>query len=192
LACAIAFFVCSNSPADAHNCAKPVTIPAGHDSPVDITVTIGDTSPSAITVRVPSSMTIVSAAAVPGWTIEQHASSVTYTGGATQPNGCAMFPLVVRADGGSYSVRAVQRLPSGDTVEHPANGDVFLNADGTSTVVDYSGPPNPAFEQVIFVTGSSSSGGVVRPIATGVAIGLVLCGGFWLALRLRDRRRLRT
>jgi hypothetical protein len=97
------------------------------------------------------------------------------------PNACATFPVTIRAtEAGAFAVLALEHQTDGTVTQHPADGDVFLQPDGTELAVSHGGPPNPAFEQVIYAetkdTGASPLAivGAVTGLAALVLIGYVL------------------
>lgn len=161
----------------------------GADSTASVAVTVGDVAMDEVRLEFDPSFEIGADVRRPGWEVQVTESSVSFTGGALEPGACEIFEVPVRAaTAGTFRVRAFQTLAGGPYVEHPANGDVFLNADGSSYVVDRSGPPNPAFEQVIYVEPGESqqSARAVLLVVSGLALGIVA------VVLLRRRRRVGT
>ena len=90
----------------------------------------------------------------------------------------------------NFRVRAFQRIEGGQVTEHPPDRDVFMNADGTSVMVNHSGPPDPMFEQVIYVTeGTSDSSGPRTALLIVTAGGVVAGGLVFMPRRKRSRTR---
>ena len=188
MAIGAALWALPSRPASAHSCATPVTLPAGSDTATELAVTVGSVPTGDITFQLPDTITVVDAAPVRGWEVERTDSTVRYIGGPLEPDSCVPFEMVLRGSvAGTGRVRVLQRLADGSVTEHPAEGDIYLGDDGTSVMVNRSGPPNERFEQIITVTGNpptpgSSAGPVVA--ATGVA---ALGAGLWWWRRSRAR-----
>lgn len=139
-------------PAAAHSCAESVSLVAGTEAIASVRVTIGDQPSGEIRLEFDRSFEIGDDVGRPGWTVEVVGSSVTFTGGPLEAESCETFDIPVRAaDAGTFRVHALQTLEGGEVVEHPPNGEVLLDANGPSLVVNHEGTPNPAFEQVIYV-----------------------------------------
>jgi hypothetical protein len=147
-----------------------VTVVQGVDTDVEVGVTMGDEVTTAVTFEFPETVEIVGDAAKAGWTVEQGDSFVRFSGGRLDPQSCALFPVRVRAEeAGSFRVRAYQTTESGATVEHPPEGDIFMQPDGSSLTVSHSGPPNEMFEQVLHVT-PHEGGSNARVILIGATV----------------------
>ena len=175
--------------ATAHSCAEPVTIAQGQDTVVQVGVTVGDLPTTDITFEFPG-IEVTDVIDRRGWEVEQDGNSVRFTGGRLEAQVCDLFEVSIRArDAGAYRVRALQRLDDGQVVEHPPNGDLFPTADGSSfIVVDHAGPPNPAFEQVIYVTEREESSGRTTALLI-VTAGAVVAGLLVLTPRRGSGRR---
>jgi hypothetical protein len=147
------------TPSPARYCAQAATIPVDKDSLVKVAVTVGDVAPTDVKITFAEGIDVKQAFAVPGWTAKQlDSSSVVFSGGQAAPNECLEFPIMVHpTSSGTFAARAFQTTPSGETVERPENGEILLNRDGSSVVVNYGAPPNPVYEQVIYVTSDGSS-----------------------------------
>lgn len=171
--------------AAAHSCAEPVTIQAGREVTVRLAVTVGLLPTDDVTFRLPDDIEVVAAADVRGWEVERTARTVRYQGGPLDPDACVPFEMVLRAtEPGLRRVRVLQRLADGSVVEHPAEGDIYLDEEGTGVAVDRTGIPNPAFEQVIEVTetpATSSAAGVV--LVASALLGLAGAGWWWARRR---------
>jgi hypothetical protein len=177
----------SADPASAHSCAVPVTVEQGSDVPVEIAVTAGGEPSNEVTFWFEGPFEVVEVADVRGWVAEVDGASVRFTGGELAPEACVPFEMVVRGEeAGTFRVRAVQRLADGRTFEHPTEGDIFLDEQGQSVVVDRSGPPNPAFEQVVYVTEASGGSSARTVLLIGTALGGVIVLAVAVA---RTRRR---
>jgi hypothetical protein len=158
--------------ARAHSCAEEVTVAEGVETTVEVGVTMGEVTPKDVTFEFPLSMEITDEVELRGWEVEQEESAIRFGGGEFEPESCKLFEVPIKAnDDGTFRVRAIQRLEDDTLIEHPPNGDIIMEEDGTSIFVDHSGPPNTKFEQVITVTpGEESSGSRnVLLIATGLA-----------------------
>ena len=166
--------------ASAHSCATPVTLPAGRAVATTLAVTVGSVSTGDVTFQIPDTISVVDAPPVRGWEVERTDSSVRYVGGPLEPDSCVPFEMVLRgSQAGTGRVRVLQRLDDGSVTEHPAEGDIFVNEDGTSVVVDRSGPPNEFFEQIITVTGTAPAPGSSAGPVVGATVVAALGAGLW-------------
>lgn len=167
---ALALSLTGAEPASAHSCAEPVTIVAGEETTVQLAIT-GGTEPSRDITFDLGDFEVVDAAEARGWEVEKGPSSVRYVGGPLEPETCVPFEMVIRADrAGALRVRALQRLEDGRVVEHPAEGDIFVDDTGGSVQVNRSGPPNPLFEQVIYVTAEPQDSSARTPLLVATAV----------------------
>jgi hypothetical protein len=144
------------APASAHSCAKAVTIAPGKETEVQVGVTVAE-APLAITLQFSPELVVKQPGEVPSLTVEHQGQQVQYQGNI-HADQCMLLPVTVRATGGgTYRVRALQSLPDGSVAEHPADGDVYVQPDGSTLLVNHEGPPNPAFEQVVYVKGGGGA-----------------------------------
>jgi LPXTG-motif cell wall-anchored protein len=172
------------APAVAHSCAQPVHIPPDRATQVPIGVTVGDVPVHDVKVQFANSVQVTQVVQQRGWTVEQlDPTTVHFSGGTLDPNTCATFPIVVRSSvAGTFAVRAFETQADGSLVEHPAEGDIFAQPDGSTVVVRHGGPPNPLFEQVVYVdaknTGVSTGGIVLAAVALPAlaALGYIVFG----------------
>jgi hypothetical protein len=169
--------------AGAHSCAKPITVAEGQRTEIEVGVSVGDEPSEDVTFEFAEGFEVLEVPGRPGWDGEQVGNTARFTGGSLDPQGCAVFSVTIRAgEPGTYRVRALQRLGDGRVVEHPPNGDLFAQPDGSYLQVDHSGPPNAAFEQVVTVTpGGESSGAPIGLLAGLTVIGAL--AGFVLLRR---------
>jgi hypothetical protein len=174
----------------AHSCAEPLVIAEGSETEVDVGVSVGDVPTEDVTFEFAPGFEVTDAPGLTGWEGEAADGAARFTGGRLDPQTCALFSVVVRADEpGTFRVRALQRLEGGEVVEHPPNGDLFAQPDGSVLQVNHAGPPNAAFEQVITVTAAGeSSGAPIGLFAAMTAVGGVL----WFAVSRRRNRRERA
>jgi hypothetical protein len=183
--------VTGTAPASAHSCAVPVTVKRGAETQIQVGVTVGNVPTSDITFQFQPGLTVTRTVRSHGWTVTKDGQDVHYTGGKLDAQICTTFPVYVRASAeGSYRVRAFQKADDGTTAEHPPDGDLFLQPDGSSVLVNHEGPPNPAFEQVVYATASgagSGSGATVLILVAATAV--VIVGDLVLVARRRKKRR---
>lgn len=171
----------SSTAASAHSCATPVTLPAGRAVTTTLAVTVGSLPTGDITFHLPDTISVLDASPVRGWEIERTESTVRYVGGPLEPDVCVPFEMVLRgSEEGTGRVRVFQRLDDGSEVEHPAEGDMFLDDEGRSVVVNRSGPPNERFEQIITVTGAAPApGSSAGPVLGATAVAALGAGLWW-------------
>jgi hypothetical protein len=183
--------VVTATPAAAHSCAQPVRVVTDRDTEVRVSATSGDVRVNQVTFQFSKSVQVKAPGQQAGWTAEQiDASSVRFSGGTLDPNTCAAFPVTIRATkAGSFAVRAFLQQEDGALVEHPANGDIIQQPDGSAVVVDYAAPPNPLFEQVIFADDNDSGASKIAIIAAAAALPVLAFVGYRLFGRSAARRR---
>jgi hypothetical protein len=154
--------------ARAHTCAEASSLDAGREATLGVAVTGHDVPAVGVTIQFDESFEVMDAAEPRDWTAEIDGNVVEYTGGEIPPQECLLFDVVVRpTEGGTFRVRPVLILEDGTEVEHPPNGDIFLQEDGSQVFVDRNGPPNPVFEQVVTVTGGTGGGTPVLALVGG-------------------------
>jgi hypothetical protein len=180
--------------AAAHSCAEPVTVVEGVDTEVQVGVTVGEMPTEEITFEFALSIEITRDVERRGWKVEQEPSTIRFTGGPLEPDTCVLFDVPIRAnDPGTFRVRAFQLVGDRLYAEHPPDGDVFVQPDGSNVVVDHSGPPDPLFEQVIYVTAADDEEASLVPLLLTVAtLAAAVIGLFVLVARRspgRSRRR---
>lgn len=174
--------------AGAHSCAQPVTVVQGQETTVQIGITVGDEGADSVTFEFGPGFKLTPHIQRRGWTVEQETDVIRFSDGRLEPNTCELFDVSLRAgEAGTFRVRAFQRLGAGDWTEHPPNGDVFIQPDGSNLVVNHDGPPNSKFEQIVTVTASSDDAGA--PTAIFVVAGLAALVVVALLLPLRGSRR---
>jgi hypothetical protein len=167
------------SPADAHACAAEDTLDAGTEATIGVAVTGHDVPAAGVTIFFDESFEIIEVDEPPGWRAEIEGNAVEYTGGEVPPLECSLFDVVVRpTESGEFRVRPVLTLDDGTQVEHPAEGDIFGQEDGSQVVVNRNGPPNPVFEQVVRVTGDTSEGPPVLALVAIVLWGTIAGLGY--------------
>jgi hypothetical protein len=178
--------------AGAHSCAEQLTVAQGADTPVSVGVTVGDVPTGDVTFEFADSFEITGVTERRGWESELDGQIVRFTGGPLDAGVCDVFEVSVAAsEPGTFRVRAFQRIEGGQVTEHPSEGDVFMNADGTSVVVNRSGPPDPMFEQVISVTEAGSDSSGPRTALIIVTAGALLAAAVaFLPRRKRPRTKL--
>jgi hypothetical protein len=153
----VGFLFVGTGTASAHSCAKPVTISSDKKTEIQVGVTMAE-APIAITLQFAPEVVVTKPGKVPGLRIEPQGQQVQYEGDF-HADQCILLPVEVRGTAaGTYRVRALQAMPDGTETEHPADGDIFIQPDGSSLQVNHEGPPNPAFEQVVYVKASGTSG----------------------------------
>ena len=181
LAIAGALLALESAPAEAHSCATPVTIPAGRPVATTLAVTVGSLPTSDITFQLPDTIEVVDVPAARGWEVEHTESTVRYVGGQLDPDVCVPFEMTLRgSQAGTGRVRVFQRLADGSVAEHPAEGDIFLNEEGVSVVVNRSGPPNELFEQIITVTGTAPEPGAsAGPLVAASVLAAIGASVWW-------------
>lgn len=172
--------------ADAHSCAEPVTIEARREVTVELAVTVGLLPTDDITFQLPDDIEVVGATDVRGWQVDRTDRTVRYRGGPLDPDTCVPFEIVLRAtEPGLRRVRVLQRLEDGSVVEHPAEGDIYLDEEGTGVAVDRTGIPNPAFEQVIEVTEAPATSSATGLVLVASAVTALAGAAWWWARRRR-------
>jgi hypothetical protein len=183
--------VVTATPAAAHSCAQPARVVKDRDTEIRVSATGGDVPVDEVTFQFSKSIELKAPGQQAGWTAQQvDGSSVRFTGGKLDPNACATFPVTIRATkAGSFAVRAFLLQENGAVVEHPAQGDIIQQPDGSTIVVDYSAPPNPAFEQVIIADDNDSGGSTIAIIAAAAALPVLALVGYWLFGRASTRRK---
>ena len=181
--------VAGSAPALAHNCAEPVSLVQGVKTTVKVGVTVGDEPADELNLEFDDIFKIAKGVTRPGWVVQQEGSVIRFSKGKLEPATCMSFDVPVTAQSsGTFRVRAFQRLNGGLWSEHPPDGDVFMHADGSSTIVNHEGVPNPEFEQVLYVSGAGdTSSGVSWPLLL-VTVGAVVAVVILLAPRRKRRR----
>jgi hypothetical protein len=172
-------------PASAHSCAQPVHVVHDRDTQVNVGVTVGDVAVNDVRIEFSNSVLVKQLVEQRGWTAQQlDDHTVRFSGGSLDPNVCATFPVVIRGTAtGSFGVRAFETQTDGAVTEHPADGDVFVSADGSSITVDHAGPPNPAFEQVVYVDASDSGASTRVIVLAAAGLPLLAAAGYFVFVR---------
>ena len=167
------------SSASAHSCAQPVHVVHDRDTQVNVGVTVGDVPVNDVRIEFSKSVLVKQLVQQRGWAAEQlDEHTVRFSGGSLDPNVCATFPVKIRGTAtGSFGVRAFETQADGAVTEHPADGDIFAMPDGSNITVDHTGPPNPAFEQVVYVDDASDSGTPARDRVGHVQVGVARGSG---------------
>jgi hypothetical protein len=166
----------------------PVTVVQGIETKVKIGVTVGDSPSDTVTFEFAEGFKITPNIQRRGWTVEQETDVIRFSGGELAAGSCEVFEVSIRAhDAGTFRVRAFQRLGGGQWSEHPPDGDVFLNPDGSSVVVNHEGPANAQFEQIVTVTPRADSA-AGAPVLMLVVTTLAVLGGLAVVLTRRRRR----
>jgi hypothetical protein len=160
------------------------------DTQVEIGVTVGNVAVHEVRIEFSESVLVKQIVQQTGWTVEQLDShNVRFSGGSLDPNECSTFPVVIRGTRtGSFGVRAYETQEDGAVTEHPADGDLFALPDGSTVIVDHAGPPNPAFEQVVYVDATDSGAPMGEIIAAAAGLPL-LAGAGYLIFGRRKRTR---
>jgi hypothetical protein len=174
-------------PARAHACAEEDTLDAGTEATLGVAVTGHDVPAVGVTIFFDESFEIVDVEEPPGWSAEIDGTTVEYSGGEVPAIGCSLFDVVDRpTKSGTFRVRPILTLEDGTRVEHPPDGDIILQEDGSSVMVNRKGPPNPAVEQVVRVTGDAGGGpSTLALVAIGMWVTVAALGyvslrrGWW-------------
>ena len=125
-----------------------------------------------------------------GWQGEQvDQRSVRFTGGSLDPNACATFPVTIRATKAATSaVLALEHQTDGTVMQHPADGDILAQPDGTAVAVNHAGPPNSLFEQVVVAEDHESGVPSLALVAAIVGLGILVVVGYAMFTRPGKRR----
>jgi hypothetical protein len=169
-------------PASAHSCAVPVHIVKDRDTQVNIGVTVGDLPVNGVKIEFSPSVQVKGLVQQRPWTVTQvDPTTVTFTGGRFDPNSCTTLPVVVRGTAtGSFAVRALETQEGGSVVEHPGDGDIIPQADGSSIVVNHAATPNPAFEQVLYVDATDSGASKPQILLAAIALPVLAAVGYFV------------
>ncbi len=168
--------------ASAHSCAVPVHVVKGRDTQVNVGVTVGDLPVNAVKIQFSPSVQVKNVVQQRPWTATQvDPTTVMFTGGQFDPQSCTTVPIVVQGTAtGSFAVRAFETQSDGSVVEHPGDGDMIANPDGSTTQVNHEGTPNPAFEEVLYVDAKDSGASTPQILLAAIALPALAVVGYLL------------